>query len=390
MLIKCFEKHFGIQGKALDWLKSYLTGRTQRVVINASESHSVDIDCGFPQGANLAGLLYNMNTAPLQKVVERHPVEHKGFADDNGFYIAFTSVNENEALNSLHTCLTDSNSWFVENNFKVNDGKTKLMYFTPKREFNPSYNFTIGSKIIKPSKSIKSLGVVLDQQLNMENRISTVTKSVYFYTRNISKIRPYLSLNTAKTLVQALVISRLDFSNSLLGNLPLRLINKLKKAQYAAARMLYKKGRRSHMTPVLRKLHWLPVAYRIKFKILLFTFKCLNNSAPHYLKQLLNPYIPCRNLRSNNIRQHTLIAPRFKRRKFGGRAFSRIAPILWNALPVDIRTANSVSQFKSKLKTHYFSLHFFVIKPYVINRTILQYYYMDFFIANVTSIVMKL
>ena len=122
--------------------------------------------------------------------------------------------------------------------------------------------------------------------------------------------------------------------------------------------MLYKKGRRSRMTPVLRKLHWLPAAYRVKFKILLLAFRCLHGSAPRYLQKLLHRFVPTRNMRSNFSRQGTLIVPRFKKRKYGSRAFSRIAPALWNQLPIHIRQINSVKEFKSSLKTHYFNLHF--------------------------------
>ena len=248
--------------------------------------------------------------------------------------------------------------WFACNNFKVNDGKTQLMSFSPRKDFNPDFCFTLGSKAIKPSTSVENLGIILDPQMNMESRINAVTQSVYYHVRNISKIRHYLTLDSAKTLVQALVISRLDYCNSLFGNLTIRLNNKLKRAQYAAARMLYKKGRRSHMTLVLQKLHWLPVAYRIKFKILLLAFKCLHGSAPSYLRKLINRFVPTRNMRSNISRQKTLIAPRFKKRKYGSRAFSRITPVLWNQLPLHNRQLDTVNEFKSKLKTHYFSIHF--------------------------------
>ena len=359
-LIKCFHQYLGITGTVLQWLESYLTGRKQRVIINESVSSAVLLECGFPQGANLAGLLYNMCTAPLSKIVEKHPAEHKGFADDNGFYIAFVSKNEIEAMISLRNCLTDAMDWFVANNFKVNDDKTHLMYFTPRKEFNPSFHFTLGPEVIEPSFSVESLGIIFDSTMSMEGRINAVTQSVYFHIRNIAKIRQYLSLDTAKILAQTLIISRLDYCNSLLGNLPLRLVNKLKRAQNAAARMLYRKGKysRSRMTPVLKKLHWLPAALRIKFKILLFAFKCIKGLAPSYLNQLLSEYVPSHNLRSNQLRQRTLVVPRFRKRKYGGRAFSRIAPVLFNELPINVRKSNTVCQFKVNLKTHFFETYF--------------------------------
>ena len=357
-LIKCFHQYFGITGTVLQWLESYLTDRKQRVIINESISEAVLLKCGFPQGAILAGLLYNMSTAPLSKVVQKHPADHEGFADDNGFYIAFVSKNETEAMVSLRNCLTDAMDWFVANSFKVNDDKTQLMYFTPRKEFNPSYHFTLGPELIQPSPSVENLGITFDSKMTMEGRVNAVTQSIYFHVRNIAKVRQYLSLDTAKTLVQTLIVSRLDYCNSLLGNLPLRLVNKLKRAQNAAARMLCRKGKRSRMTPVLKKLHWLPAALRIKFKILLIAFKCIKGLAPSYLKQLLNEYVPSHNLRSNQARHQTLVVPRFRKRKYGGRAFSRIAPLLYNELPINVRNSETVSQFKVNLKTYYFETYF--------------------------------
>ena len=233
-LLKCFNQFFGIRGKALEWLKSYLTDRKQMVAINQAISSPRTVECGFPQGATLAGLMYNMSTAPFAKVVEKHPVDHKGFADDNGFYIAFVRKTEHEALTSLNSCLNDTKEWFACNNFKVNDDKTQLMFFSPRKDLNPDFCFTLGSEIIEPSIAVENLGVILDSQMTMENRINTVTQSVYYHIRNISKIRHYLTLDSARTIVQALVISRLDYCNSLFGNLPLWLTNKLKRA-YAAA-----------------------------------------------------------------------------------------------------------------------------------------------------------
>ena len=161
-LLKCFNQFFGIKGKALEWLESYLTDRKQMVFINQATSSSRMVKCGFPQGATLAGLLYIMSNVPLAKVVEKHPVDHKGFADDNGFYIAFVRKNENEALTSLQSCINDSKDWFACINFKVNDGKTQLMFFSPRKDFNPNFCFTLGSKAIKSSTSVENLGITLD------------------------------------------------------------------------------------------------------------------------------------------------------------------------------------------------------------------------------------
>ena len=107
-----------------------------------------------------------------------------------------------------------------------------------------------------------------------------------------------------------------------------------------------------HITPVLQKLHWLPVKSRIIYKILLLIYKALNGLAPSYLSELLDTYRPSRNLRSSG--KLFLTTKKTNTVNYGDRAFSVCAPKLWNNLPLHIRQAKSLSSFKSQLKTHLF------------------------------------
>ena len=103
-----------------------------------------------------------------------------------------------------------------------------------------------------------------------------------------------------------------------------------------------------HITPVLIGLHWLPVRYRVIFKILLLVYKALHANVPPYISDLLTPkHIGCYSLRSNE--QNLLIVPKTMRKTFGDRAFAKAGPFLWNELPADIRGASTVETFKSRL-----------------------------------------
>ena len=103
-------------------------------------------------------------------------------------------------------------------------------------------------------------------------------------------------------------------------------------------------------------LHWLPVAFRIDFKILLFTFKCIHNLSPEYLSELVVVRDTGRILRSSE--GILLDVPKTRTKTFGDRAFANCAPRLWNDLPLAIRSAESVQAFKTALKTHMFTLAF--------------------------------
>ncbi len=131
-------------------------------------------------------------------------------------------------------------------------------------------------------------------------------------------------------------------------------INKLQLVQNAAARVLTRTRKYEHISPVLSTLHWLPIKHRIHFKISLITYKALN--APQYLSELLSHYSPSRPLRSQNSGH--LIIPRISKSTAGRRSFSYLAPKLWNNLPNTVREADTLCQFKSRLKTHLFNLSY--------------------------------
>ena len=132
----------------------------------------------------------------------------------------------------------------------------------------------------------------------------------------------------------------------------------LQRLQNSAARLVTRSKVKEHITRIYTcttrtTFIWLPVKYRITFKLLLITFKILNNCAPGYLTILLESYNPSRTLRSASQNQF-IVVPRSSTTTYGDRAFSIAAPKLWNSLPVNLRETISIHLFKSKVKTHLF------------------------------------
>ena len=107
----------------------------------------------------------------------------------------------------------------------------------------------------------------------------------------------------------------------------------------------------------LAKLHWLPVYYRIQFKIAVITFKALTTQQPHYLSELIQIHVPHRHLRSADAER--LAVPRTKL-KFTNRAFSHAAPTIWNGLAVSRSALSTVtlSQFKRLVKSELYNRAF--------------------------------
>ena len=192
---------------------------------------------------------------------------------------------------------------------------------------------------------------MFDSHLTMRENISRMCSTSYFQLRSIAAIRDSLSQEATIHLVHAFVTSRIDYCNSLLFGLPEYAIKRLQCVQNVAARMVVRKSKRDSATCILKQLHWLPVKQRIEFKILLITFKALKGVAPSYLQCLLQQYVPTRSLRSESA--NLLIVPK-THRKIGTQTFMYAAPTLWNQLPPHLRMMNSLSTFKSALKTHLF------------------------------------
>ena len=130
------------------------------------------------------------------------------------------------------------------------------------------------SQNITPAASAKNLGFTFDKNFNFRQHISQTCRCCFFYhIRDLPRIRRYMSLFVAKTIATALVSSRLDYCNSLLHNIAIKDITKLQRVQNCLARVVTRSPRFSRSVPLLKSLHWLPVRYRIIFKICTITFQ---------------------------------------------------------------------------------------------------------------------
>ncbi len=122
--------------------------------------------------------------------------------------------------------------------------------------------------------------------------------------------------------------------------------------QNIACRIVSREPKAPHVTPLMKKLHWLPVDKRVIYKILLLTYKALNDLAPEYLRELVIPYCPVRNLRSADLLE--LEVPKTRLKTYGDRSFKAAAAKEWNKLSVTIKMSPSRPTFKTSIKTYLF------------------------------------
>jgi hypothetical protein len=350
----------GVTGTALKWFSSYLSNRYQSVKIGETISTKRPLLFGVPQGSVLGPQLFSIYTLPLQTTIQDCGMSFHLYADDTQLYIAFNPRSEassNDVTSIIHNTRNVINNWMRSHFLKLNSDKTEVLVMTKpsiKSDLIPHVN--INESIINTSPCVKDLGVCLDSHLRMEDQIRAICKRAYYQLHLIGKVRQFISEDACRTLVQVNVTSHLDYCNCLLAGLPANLIGKLQRVQNCAAHMIKQIGKYDHITPVLKDLHWLPIKFRIDYKVLVITFKVLNGLAPTYLKELLQPYTPSRRLRSAD--DNLLCTNSYRCATYGGRSFAVMSPQLWNALPSFLRKFDSLSSFKRALKTHLFTIAF--------------------------------
>ena len=355
ILLNRLNSYLGISGKALKWFSTYLKGRKQAVLINDTLSDTLDLQFGVPQGSVLGPLMFIIYMSPLGRTLRSLDISYHCYADDTQLYVTFGVQQSSAAVSKIEVAVRTIKSWMTNNFLCLNDDKTEVLLISSKLnqlKLNVPQINICGTNII-PAPEVRNLGFIFDSVLDCKSQINKVCKIGWLQLRNIGKIRSYLDEKSTKSLIHAFITSRLDIYNSLYLGLPDVQLQRLQILQNAAARMVLRLPKYSHITEILYGLHWLPVKARIKFKTLLFVFKCLHNEAPLYIKELLK-FKPnsVRSARSND--QNLLVVPRFRTKTYGDRNFKNIAPIMWNSLPTDLRLCTNINTFKKELKTFLF------------------------------------
>ena len=356
VLLDRLDAVFRVSGSAHSWLQIYLKDRTQTVCLDGALSQPQQLSYGVPQGSVLGPLLFTCYVQPLGEIIRSHGLQCHFYADDSQLYLCFNPNTQlDSALVTVNSCIQGVSKWMGENFLKLNEDKTEVLVFgtKPKIQSMGQLNIEIGLHSVASSPAAKSLGVLFDQHMTMNQQVANICRAVYHQIRNIAHIKNCLSPSAIKTVAQACILSRLDYANSILYGLPACTIHKLQLAQNAAARLITGRRKYDHITPALQELKWLPIQSRIKYKILMLTYKCLNNRAPSYLVDMVTPYSPPRTLRSADALLLTTTSTNLS--SWGDRTFPHAAPSLWNNLPMDIRCASSLNDFKRKLKFHLLS-----------------------------------
>ena len=310
------------------------------------------------QGSILGPILFNIFVSELHNLIANCSLQVHFYVDDSQLYISCPPDDAPSIMQRLADCIAKVDLWLHANRLLLNPGKTDLICLGSRQQVSriPTDSITFGATVVNRARSVRNLGLFLDENLTMSSHVSHIVRCGFYQLRQLRTVVDSLSAEASAVLVHAFISSRLDYCNSLLVGISAHLIRRLQVLQNAAARLIAGARRYDHITPILQSLHWLPVRERILYKVSMLVHRCLSGNAPQYLTTLLNPL---RNstrpwsLRSNATNQ--LITPR-TRTNLGARAFSVAGPTIWNSLPSAIRDHQGpISSFAKLLKSHLYA-----------------------------------
>lgn len=277
------------------------------------------MEVGVPQGSVLSPTLFNLYLSPLANLVESYGAQIVSYADDT--QLLFTCDKDSEFQGeAIKTCLSAVFSWLQLNELKCNSDKSEIIFFgcPPNNlwqswwphDMHPPANAVL---------SVKNLGVKLDNSLNIKLQVQTVAGQCFGLLKMLKQFLPLLQIPHRKTVVQAMIGSRLDYVNILYLGLPEYLLSRLQVVQNSAARAILCLNSRTRISTHLNSLHLLPIRKRIQFKALVLAFKSLQGLGAPYLRKRVKFYHPLRSLRSASLA--LVCTPVVKHSRIGGRSF---------------------------------------------------------------------
>ena len=265
---------FGVRDAALNWFRSYLSGRLQFVRCCGSTSGTADVVCGVPQGSVLGPILFIMYTVDLPDIVAAHGLSCHLYADDSQIYGSCRPDSTAALSGTVSACSTTIVDWMGSNRLQLNADKTDVMWCASARRSSslPTAPVIIAGVAVNPVCTVRNLGVLIDADLGSASHVQLVVSRCFAALRQLRQLRRYVTDDCFRSLVAALVHSRFDYGNFILVGSPAYRLRLLQSVLNAAARLTFRLRRYDHVTDALAVLHWLRVPKRVAYRLAVTTY----------------------------------------------------------------------------------------------------------------------
>lgn len=345
-----------ISSDVIEWFHSYLFGRQQRISVGDRYSSYCRLSAGVPQGSVLSPLLFSIF---INTVTELLTVSFHLYADDLQIYLTTPVEKIKEAVETININLNTILNWSQSFGLSVNAAKSQLSVIgTSKQLSKINYgnipNVMFNGTILDYSSVVKDLGVFVDNSLSWRPQIAEISKKIFATFHSLKRWKNFLPIKTKISLVNSLMLSKLDYADACYPDLSEELTNKLDRLQNLCIRFIFGLKKFDHVSQYRLKLGWLPIKHRRNLHVVTLLYTTLFCPwSPLYLKErfsFLGNSTLHLNLRSLN--DSKLNIPTCNTKSYSN-SFTVKAVRLWNALPSKIRQSPTIFAFKNRVKNYY-------------------------------------
>ena len=342
-------KQLGVTGKLLGWLRSYLSGRQQRVVLNGKSSDWRNINSGVPQGSVLGPLLFLVY---INDILDDLQSLCYIFADDTSFLNEISKANPDITAVHINNELVTLNAWSRQWLLPFNALKTKYMIFS-KRKNRPKLRLLFDGVELEEVQSHTHLGLTFDNSMTWQFHIDFICDKVSKRVSGLRLIRKLVPRKTLEHLYTVMIRPVIEYACTVFDNITITNSIRLERLQRSAAIICTGAFSITPTDNLLKELGWDTLASRRKYHRMVLMYKMTKDMVPDYLKRLLPPYNHNRTM--YNLRNRENITLVQTKKMFYGNSFLPASVNDWNKLPIDLRNSVSLDIFKERYKSLFLS-----------------------------------